>query len=316
MTANNFENAKQYDILSKMLYSAYDNLDEIAKDFEALQSVHPLLKKQVVETLEKSLIDQVYGNKHGSWQDNILPGQRKIETALYNIKALYSKPLRADWVKSIQTMCLKFQGVAKIKGDEADPLTKAIVQELSKLSDKDFKSLRKLKRVEAKAYAKAAPLNVGARNTSSQADIYANDRAAVDAAEAEARAMTGFEIGDTMADGTILAGISPDTNKPLYAAPSDAPSLVQFNEAAQYAANLKIGDKKDFRVPSEAELLVLYMNRNKGALKGTFNQTALAHGNTYWASTPVGITMSIQSFADGEQCSSRLENPISVRCVR
>src|ERR1039458_10259614 len=33
------------------------------------------------------------------------------------------------------------------------------------------------------------------------------------------------KIGDKMPDGTVLAGISPDTNKPMYATPADAPQI-------------------------------------------------------------------------------------------
>jgi hypothetical protein len=47
-------------------------------------------------------------------------------------------------------------------------------------------------------------------------------------------AKDALEIGDKMADGTIYAGISPDTNKPMYAAPADAPMSMDFNAAAKY----------------------------------------------------------------------------------
>ena len=32
------------------------------------------------------------------------------------------------------------------------------------------------------------------------------------------------QIGDEMPDGTVYAGLSPDTNKPMYTTPADAPS--------------------------------------------------------------------------------------------
>ena len=46
------------------------------------------------------------------------------------------------------------------------------------------------------------------------------------------------KIGDKMPDGTVLAGISPDTNKPMYATPADASSTMTFNQAREYAAKL------------------------------------------------------------------------------
>src|SRR5205085_8274224 len=42
--------------------------------------------------------------------------------------------------------------------------------------------------------------------------------------------------GHRMADDTIYAGISPDTNKPMYTTPEDAPLTYTFNEARNYAS--------------------------------------------------------------------------------
>src|SRR5690349_10563178 len=36
--------------------------------------------------------------------------------------------------------------------------------------------------------------------------------------------------GDRMADGTVYAGISPDTHQPMYTTPEDAPLTYTFNE--------------------------------------------------------------------------------------
>jgi hypothetical protein len=88
--------------------------------------------------------------------------------------------------------------------------------------------------------------------------------------------ITDLKPGDRMPDGTIYAGISPDTG-PLYTTPEDAKLTYMFNEAAAYARELNQQNylgHNDWRVPSTAELNVLYANRNEGALKGTFNETA------------------------------------------
>ena len=71
-----------------------------------------------------------------------------------------------------------------------------------------------------------------------------------------------------MPDGTVLAGISPDTNKPMYATPADASLTMTFNEAQEYAAKLDAHGHKDWRVPTKAELNVLFNNR---AAIGGFN---------------------------------------------
>ncbi len=109
---------------------------------------------------------------------------------------------------------------------------------------------------------------------------------------------TAPEIGDEMEDGTIYAGISPDTHKPMYARPKDESGTYTFNEAAKQGKN--IGD--GFRVPTQNELNVLYDNRNKGKLKGTFNETGSDPAGWYWSSTPYGNSLPwAQRFSDGYQ---------------
>jgi hypothetical protein len=67
-------------------------------------------------------------------------------------------------------------------------------------------------------------------------------------------------VGDKMPDGTIYAGISPDTKKAMYATPSDAPTTMTFQEASDYAAGLDALGHRDWRVPTKAELNVLFTN--------------------------------------------------------
>jgi hypothetical protein len=45
-------------------------------------------------------------------------------------------------------------------------------------------------------------------------------------------------VGDTMPDGSVLAGISPVTHKPMYVTPEDAPLSYSFNQAGDYARKL------------------------------------------------------------------------------
>jgi hypothetical protein len=129
-------------------------------------------------------------------------------------------------------------------------------------------------------------------------------------------AKTVLEIGDVnLEDGTIFAGISPDTGKKMYVTPNDAPISMDFNAAAEYAKNLEVGGKKDFRVPSKAELKVLFDNREKGALKGTFNLTGPA---AYYLSSTLDnvINAWLQRFSDGKQGYDYPDTALSVRCIR
>ena len=92
-----------------------------------------------------------------------------------------------------------------------------------------------------------------------------------------------MKIGDKMPDGTVFAGISPDTGKPMYAAPADAPLTMKFNQATVYAAKLDTHGHKDWRVPTKAELNVLFNNR---AAVGGFNVTGSNPASWYWSASP------------------------------
>src|SRR5579872_6560315 len=104
------------------------------------------------------------------------------------------------------------------------------------------------------------------------------------------------KIGDKMPDGTILSGISPDTNKPMFAIPADASLTMTFNEAQEYAARLNGHGHKDWRVPTKAELNVLFNNR--AAIVGDISGPA----DWYWSSSPGSMFCAWgQRFSDGCQ---------------
>jgi Protein of unknown function (DUF1566) len=124
------------------------------------------------------------------------------------------------------------------------------------------------------------------------------------------------EIGDEMPDGTIYAGISPDTGKPMYATPKDAPGTYRFNKAAKYAKKLDAQGHKDWRVPTKNELNVLYQNRDKGKLKGTINETGSYPAGRYWSSSQSNGHAWGQRFSDGDQYDYFSDVISSLRCVR
>ena len=89
-------------------------------------------------------------------------------------------------------------------------------------------------------------------------------------------------IGAVMPDGTIYAGVSPDTGQRMYAAAADVPLALTFNEAADYAAGLHVHGHQDWRVPTKDELNVLFNNR---AAIGGFNVTGSDLYGWYWSSS-------------------------------
>jgi hypothetical protein len=123
-----------------------------------------------------------------------------------------------------------------------------------------------------------------------------------------------LKVGYKMLDGTVFAGISPDTNKPMYTTPADASLTMTFNEATEYAAKLDAPGHRDWRVPTKAELNVLFNNR---AAIGGFNVTGSYPSGWYWSSPQDGGGAAWgQRFSDGDQDKLNKLHHSAVRCVR
>jgi hypothetical protein len=123
------------------------------------------------------------------------------------------------------------------------------------------------------------------------------------------------EAGDRMPDGTVYAGVSPDTGKAMYAMPKDAPEPMEWAEAMKYAKDLDAHGHQDWRVPTKGELNVLFNNR---AAIGGFNVTGSHPAGWYWSASEFYLwTAWDQRFSDGCQ-DYRLSKDLrsSVRCVR
>jgi hypothetical protein len=122
------------------------------------------------------------------------------------------------------------------------------------------------------------------------------------------------KVGDKMPDGTVLAGISPDTNKPMYATPADASLTMTFNEAQEYAAKLDAHGHQDWRLPTKAELNVLFNNR---AAIGGFNVVGSYPAGWYWSASPLNdLGASCRRLIDGAQNLNSKNFHLSVRPVR
>jgi hypothetical protein len=126
-----------------------------------------------------------------------------------------------------------------------------------------------------------------------------------------------LQPGDRMEDGTIFAGISPDTRGPMFTTPHDAPLVYTFNQAAEYAQTLNSQNflgHNDWRVPSKDELNVLFNNR---AAIGGFNVSGWIPAQWRWSSSRNYYFYSwAQRFSDGHQSPYFRYYLSSLRCVR
>jgi len=141
-----------------------------------------------------------------------------------------------------------------------------------------------------------------------------------------------------MADGTVYAGISPKTHRPMYTTLEDAPGIAPsrrtnswgfelplgftFGQAAKYAKKLDAHDHDDWRVPTKGELNVLFNNR---AAIGGFDVSGTCEADEigpgwYWSSSSFSFPLGgwCQRFSDGNQWGRiRFEDfASSLRCVR
>ncbi len=120
--------------------------------------------------------------------------------------------------------------------------------------------------------------------------------------------------GERMEDGTVYAGISPDTNRPMYATAGDAPLTMTFSEAQKYAEKLDAHGYQDWRLPTTAELNVLFNNR---AAIGGFDRSGSEPAGWYWSTSPFHEWDAWgQRFSDGNQDNYGKGYRSSVRCVR
>jgi len=110
-------------------------------------------------------------------------------------------------------------------------------------------------------------------------------------------------------DGSLLAGVSPETGKALYVMPHDLPGTYSWDQAKKAAKDIAFGGRTDWRLPTKGELEQLYRVRD---ILGPFNW------DFYWSSTENTPDFAwYQSFRNGFQ--SYVNAPyvdLAVRCVR
>ena len=91
--------------------------------------------------------------------------------------------------------------------------------------------------------------------------------------------------GEKMPDGTIYAGVSPETGKAMYTTLADAPLKMKWETAKDYTAKLHSHGYSDWRVPTQAELNVLIQSLSAVA---DFNRSGSVAADEYWTSVEGG----------------------------
>ena len=122
--------------------------------------------------------------------------------------------------------------------------------------------------------------------------------------------------GRRMPDGTVYAGISPDSDKALYTTPQDASLVFSWLSAQKYCRTLSASRRRDWHLPTLGELAVLFINR---ASIGSFNETGYVNNGPgyYWSSVEIGDASAWgQRFNDGYHEDLNKAQDSLVRCVR
>lgn len=122
-----------------------------------------------------------------------------------------------------------------------------------------------------------------------------------------------YSLGMVMEDGAIFAGLSPDTGKPMFAAPRDEDILMDFKAAQERAVQKSKETGKKYRVPTGRELFVIFNNR---AALGDFKSSGELPFGWYWSSSAINAAAACYRFSDGNSGFDDRGSTYSVRLVR
>jgi hypothetical protein len=126
-----------------------------------------------------------------------------------------------------------------------------------------------------------------------------------------------LKIGE-LDGGGVYVGKSATTGKDLRAALADEPEYLTYSEAFEAAAEMRTQPgRENAHVPTPEELdLNLYQNKDKGALKGTFNTSGSNPGSVYRSSVSCSDNIArVQWFDVGYQNYYGRSYRLSVRLV-
>lgn len=127
--------------------------------------------------------------------------------------------------------------------------------------------------------------------------------------------------GDIMPDGSIYLG--KYKGRDWLVAAEDAKDgngknlLMDFNEAAAYAATSRAHGRNDWVVPTNDILMQMFLY-GSGTLKKTYNQEG-SYQSVYWSSSEdqnKGVYAAAWELRNGINCQHGKHIPFSVRCVR
>lgn len=125
-------------------------------------------------------------------------------------------------------------------------------------------------------------------------------------------------IGTRAEDGTVYAGVSPDTGTAMYALAVDEAGELTFQEAQERANVLSRESGQSYRVPSAAELTVLFNNRS--AIGGFDESGAYPRGYyrsaTHMNDNPESVGASVMRHPHQEPFNISKAYGVSVRLVR
>lgn len=87
-----------------------------------------------------------------------------------------------------------------------------------------------------------------------------------------AKLQTPLKFGEKMPDGTIYAGVSPDSGNALFAMPQDLPNRLSWTEAQKAASEQNYAGHADWRLPTRSEIELM-------------RQANAWSGGSYWTAT-------------------------------
>jgi hypothetical protein len=126
-----------------------------------------------------------------------------------------------------------------------------------------------------------------------------------------------LQIGDVIPDGTVYAGILPDTGKRLFVALGGFAHFIKFKDAEWWANMITAHGHSDWRLPTRGELNLLFNNR--AAIGGFPTERSSGSARYLWSSTARLDDPTLVwalDFTRGEGTWAHTSNVMSSRVVR
>ena len=118
--------------------------------------------------------------------------------------------------------------------------------------------------------------------------------------------------GDLAPDGSVYIGLSPETGSPIYTTLMDQ-GAYSWADVEYIADDLVEAGHSDWRLPTFAELELIYKKKDMGLLKDSFDSS----GTYYWSSDEdLNFLTKVKRFNDGGRGHSFKKVERALRCVR